>query len=489
MMATHPVTMSQENKSSGNPELQSMKVKGLVTDEATVSPNMNNAWLALSRFRRRKYASTAELCTQELQMNPTDEAMWFLKARALTMSVYVDDTDVDQEGIGDVLLDSNAMASAPRPGTSLRRPLTNAQGGGGMLRPTSQSGRPVTGFARPGTQGARPGTRSGGGIGGRNDLATAMRSAGRPGTSRPVSVAGRFLRPGTASLITGNGGDNFIQVERLNLGSFVKRPALAKALMDYLIYHEHNPRKALELASQATEAAGFSDWWWKQRLGKVYYLLGMMREAEEQFRSALRQQESIGASLELAKIFYRLDQPNAALAVYGQALVTIGDPVFAIGTARVHEALGDIAKSTTIYQQVLQMDQSNIESIACLAANYFYNDQPEIALRFYRRLVQMGVTNAEIFNNLGLCCFYSNQYDMALGCFERALAVADDVTTSDIWYNIGQVAIGLGDVVCYMMVYYTWYLAPFLSLLISYCFSVLLFLLFILFISVYESLL
>ena len=67
----------------------------------------------------------------------------------------------------------------------------------------------------------------------------------------------------------------------------------------------------------------------------------------------------------------------------------------------------------------LQLDSSNIESIACLASNHFYNDHPEIALRLYRRLLQMGVNNTELWNNLGLCCFYCSQYDMTLSCFER----------------------------------------------------------------------
>ena len=59
---------------------------------------------------------------------------------------------------------------------------------------------------------------------------------------------------------------------------------------------------------------------------------------------------------------------------------------------------------------------------------------------FCRRLLQMGVYNAELFNNLGLCCFYAQQYDMTLTCFERALNLADENTVSEIWFNIGHVA-------------------------------------------------
>ena len=78
--------------------------------------------------------------------------------------------------------------------------------------------------------------------------------------------------------------------------------------------------------------------------------------------------------------------------------------------------------------------------------NHFYSDQPELSLRYYRRLLQMGVSNAEIWNNVALCCFYSSQYDMTIHCFEKALALALDESMADIWYNVGQIAIAIGDI-------------------------------------------
>jgi hypothetical protein len=78
--------------------------------------------------------------------------------------------------------------------------------------------------------------------------------------------------------------------------------------------------------------------------------------------------------------------------------------------------------------QVLALDASNVEAIACLAADHFYSDQPELALRYYRRLLQvrackhqLGVSDAAamfahgcmllvlslpLFCTMqGLCCF------------------------------------------------------------------------------------
>ena len=74
-------------------------------------------------------------------------------------------------------------------------------------------------------------------------------------------------------------GGPFINIERLDLKKYAQRPALAKILCDYIIYQLHNPRKALELASLATVAADYKDWWWKARLGKCYYQLGLLRDA------------------------------------------------------------------------------------------------------------------------------------------------------------------------------------------------------------------
>uniref|UniRef100_A0A915K966 Tetratricopeptide repeat protein 8 n=1 Tax=Romanomermis culicivorax TaxID=13658 RepID=A0A915K966_ROMCU len=57
----------------------------------------------------------------------------------------------------------------------------------------------------------------------------------------------------------------------------------------------------------------------------------------------------------------------------------------------------------------------------------------------------MGVYNAEIFTNLGLCCFYAQQFDLASVCLTKALDLADNTNQSDVWYNVGNVALASGD--------------------------------------------
>jgi tetratricopeptide repeat protein 8 len=396
---------------------------------------MDPAFYALSLLRRRKFDKAIETSTTLLDRNPYDQQVWWIKARALTNKNWIDDTEMEEEGVAEVLLDENAVAAVPRPGTSLRRPASTAGRTGN--RPISNAGgRPVSGFVRPGSQSQRTTSRAG---------VDAAFQGSRPGTSRPVTSSGRFVRLGTASLKSEPGGP-FINAERLDLKKYAQRQPLAKVLCDYILYHDHNPRRALELCAEATEVSKYGDWWWKARLAKCYYQLGLYRDAEKQFKSALKHGDHVVVLLELAKVYYKLDQPLTAKDIFEKhAEKNTVDMHLTLGIARTYEQLNEPEKAAVYFKRVLEKDATSAEAIACLASNAFYEDQPEVALRLYRRLLHMGVNNSELWNNLGLCCFYASQYDTALSCFERSLTLASDDTMGDIWYNIGQVAIGIGD--------------------------------------------
>jgi hypothetical protein len=65
---------------------------------------MDLFFLATSRFNRQKYDSCIELCSQLLEKNPQDQAAWLLKCKALTKKSYVDDLEIEEEGVGDMLM-------------------------------------------------------------------------------------------------------------------------------------------------------------------------------------------------------------------------------------------------------------------------------------------------------------------------------------------------------------------------------------------------
>ncbi|KAF4522484.1 hypothetical protein B566_EDAN002569 [Ephemera danica] len=337
-------------------------------------------------------------------------AAWVLKMRALAEQAYIDDIENDEEGIAETLLDDEAVAQMARPGTSLRTAPKTAGGPTHGMRPPSTTGRPITGVVRPGSR-SRPGT-----------MEQALKTPRTARSARPLtSSSGMKARLGTASMLSEPGGP-FIALSRLNMVKYAKQQSIAKPLFEYIYHYEQDIPKALELAVQGTQACNFKDWWWKLRLGRCYTRVGLVREAEQQFRSALRDSPSIPALLGLARVYTRLDQPLAAIQVC-QAGLDIFPQEVALRTevARLYEGMGDLCRSVQTYRIVLQQDATHIEAIACIGMHHFYSDQPEVSLRFYRRLLQTGIYSAELFNNLGLCCYYAQQYDMTITCFERAL--------------------------------------------------------------------
>ena len=47
-------------------------------------------------------------------------------------------------------------------------------------------------------------------------------------------------------------GGPFINLDKLDLRKYALRPNLARVLCDYMLYHEHNPKKAMELCAHAS---------------------------------------------------------------------------------------------------------------------------------------------------------------------------------------------------------------------------------------------
>lgn len=398
---------------------------------------MDPLFIALSLYRRRKFEASAAICSEQLAKNAFDQAFWALKMQCLTRQIYVDDIEADEEGIAESVLSDEVIADVARPGTSLKtagmtRITTTSQ----AVRPVTQSGRPITGVIRPGTQG------------GSESMEAALMAPRTAKTSRPMtSSSGRFVRLGTASMLSsGTDEGPFINIARLNIPKYAKNPCLARPLFEYILFHENDVRVALDLAAQTTQASNFNDWWWKLQLGKCYYKVGLLRDAETQFKSCLKHHEiTVDPFLWLGKVYIRLDQPLSAIDVYKQGLDRFPTQL-TLNLARVEEALNHGEEAVKLYRSVVKTDAMSVESIACIAMHHFYTDQPEIALRYYRRILQMNAPCSEVYNNLGLCCYFCQQFDLVITCFERALLYSDsDETTAEIWYNIGHVALGTGD--------------------------------------------
>ena len=52
-----------------------------------IMDQLDPAYLAIVRYRRREFEECVEVCSKILAENPYDEAIWSLKTRALTSQV------------------------------------------------------------------------------------------------------------------------------------------------------------------------------------------------------------------------------------------------------------------------------------------------------------------------------------------------------------------------------------------------------------------
>lgn len=431
----------------------------------------DNAYLAaLLLYEQRSYKPCADVCADLLKKDASDSAAIALKLHSETQQVYVDETEVDKEAVADALFDESHIANpgTARPGTTMRKPRTAAidnKPNTSIGRPRTKTGRPVSGMVRPETSSQRPGTV--------RDAITAGRRS-RAGTSRPLTSA--FLR-GRTGLITSSGRG--FNLARLNYSKYAGQPGLAKLIFEYMFYHEEEIQQALTFANLAFVAVNVDDyavattdrdrlrtatgrvpaqqiqrdkdkseWYWYRAQAYCYYRLGMFREAESLLDSAILMHPAPELYLMKGKLFKRLDQPLRAIDIYKEAASRFPhETFFDIAVGRVYEEMADMRASGSVYMGVLKRDPLCIEALSCVAANCFYEDAVEFALRYYRRILQLGVVNAEIYNNIALCCFYSQQFDILVPSFMRALQMAEnDEVLADIWYNIGNMLVALGEV-------------------------------------------
>ncbi|XP_058826413.1 tetratricopeptide repeat protein 8 [Topomyia yanbarensis] len=403
---------------------------------------MDKFFAAVSLFRRRKYDECIEVCNELLQNNALHQGPWELKMRSMTQRVYIDDIEADDD-VAEDILDTQTIATAPRPGTSIRTAAavasaTTASGKttAAGARPRTGTGRPITGISRPGTLSLqRPGST----LGNKSALKTA-RTAG----------SARNMRLGSASMFAvGDPTGPLFHISRLHPDKYAEKDSISKPLFQYLYYHEGEIRKAMALCdavlSTKRSAAG---WWWNTQKARCLITTGSPREAEQFLRTALNELYHPDTVLLLARIYIKIDQPTAALEICKSALEKLpNDITILTQQARVLELVGNLTASVRRYRQISQLDSMNTEALACIAVSYFYGNQPETALLYYRRILSMGAHSAELYCNIGLCCLYGGQLDLVFPCFQRAIRMATSADLKpDVWYNLSFVALTTGDV-------------------------------------------
>jgi tetratricopeptide repeat protein 8 len=375
---------------------------------------MDPLYRSLNALRLRNFSKCADFCKSI--PSSQQKQKWYVICRARTLESWTDFTEPDDLSAADYVFDEHVLSELPRPGTSLRT---------GMLsrgsRPVSTSGRPLSGYAHP----TNP-------------------SGPSRGANPTTSSTAHFTRLATASLsFSGDEPD----VTSINVSQFAKDPFLSRILVDYTLHRLRDPIRAVSLAAECTSTHGFSDWWWKNRLGRSYYLLGLYQEAESQFRSSVNTSPNVDSRLELAKLYVRIDQPSRALSELTGGCEQFPREIrFLLGEARVCDLLGNTVRAREVWRRVLEIDAACVEAVASLGAATFYEDQPETSELFYAYLRKLGVANAAVYNNLAIAAMGWGDFGSVGPAIVAALSLASTADErADVWYNVSHVAMTAGD--------------------------------------------
>uniref|UniRef100_A0A1A9WUK4 Uncharacterized protein n=1 Tax=Glossina brevipalpis TaxID=37001 RepID=A0A1A9WUK4_9MUSC len=396
------------------------------------------------------------------------EGVWQLKMRALTQRIYVDDLETNDSD--NVEMEFERIATAARPGTSINtafipRPSTSllrassaSSGLYGNSGPKSNTAeeqasnltsnlntRPLTGMIRPGT----------------SDLNRPVSSLGNRPASR-CGTASRVRAASAAAFFVGDSTSVLYQASRLNPTIYAERKVLVKSLFQFLYYHESDVSKAYSLSKAVVETMNkkkngssasvrsllnCDEWWWQQQIGRCLLAMHYTRKAEIHLQQSLNLFSHPDTYLLLSRLYQRLKQPQRAMDLIQMAVDRHPfDINFRLEQGRLLDYMEKEDEGMQMYRLISRLNPINIEALACIALNYFYDNNPEMALMYYRRILSLGVHSAELYCNIALCCLYGGQIDLVLPCFQRALVSVETVDQkADIWYNLSFVAITTGD--------------------------------------------
>ena len=227
----------------------------------------------------------------------------------------------------------------------------------------------------------------------------------RPGSSlgsRPASRCGTASRVRASSAAAFNIGDAtapLYQASRLNPTIYAERKVLVKALFQFLYYHEADVLKAYSLCEAVMEVhkqkrgssaslrslANCDEWWWQQQMGRCLLALKYPRKAETYLHMSLNNFPHPDTYILLARLYQRLEQLDRAMNLIQSAVDKHPfDVTFRIEQGRLLDAMSKPDDAVQMYRLISRLNPINIEALACIALNYFYDNNPEMALMYYR---------------------------------------------------------------------------------------------------------
>ncbi|KAG5448517.1 Tetratricopeptide repeat protein 8, variant 2 [Clonorchis sinensis] len=270
----------------------------------------------------------------------------------------------------------------------------------------------------------------------------------------------------TASVAPKDNQLALLDISRINLSEYAQRLEVARSLFEYLFYALNEPQLALKLIGLVSgkgnpickrQACNITednkkrktpgpDWWWLLQKAQCFTRLGMLRDAETAAKDSVAQQPSTDAYMLLGALAIHNNQPMGAIQSYTCGLSKLPEDVdILFSLACRKEEMGETDSALLLYKQVANLDSTHTGALNAVAAHYYHEGQPEVALNVYRRMLLLGFESAELYNNLGLCAFYAQQYETCINYFNQAIQMSTSKSAAEIFYNVAHIGIRLGD--------------------------------------------
>lgn len=220
--------------------------------------------------------------------------------------------------------------------------------------------------------------------------------------SRPASRCGTASRVRASSATAFNIGDStapLYQASRLNPTIYAERKVLVKALFQFLYYHEADVVKAYSLCEAVMEVhkqkrgssaslrslANCDEWWWQQQMGRCLLALKYPRKAESYLQQSLNAFPHPDTYILLSRLYQRLEQTERAMDLIQTAVNKHPfDVTFRIEQGRLLDEMSKQDDAMQMYRLISKLNPINVEALASIALNYFYDNNPEMALMYYR---------------------------------------------------------------------------------------------------------
>jgi tetratricopeptide (TPR) repeat protein len=158
--------------------------------------------------------------------------------------------------------------------------------------------------------------------------------------------------------------------------------------------------------------------------GKSMEIRNDLTGAINNFREALKFENSPGIHFALSQVYYRLEKYKQSLSEVNKSLISEpGNTIYLEHLANLQITLGDFQKAASTYESIMRNDSGYVYGLYTLARLYQEMKQPEKAIGIFERLTDKVGYDEDILRKMYEIYFKNKEIDKAAGVLEEYLTL------------------------------------------------------------------